>query len=99
MTIAVEKPFGEIIAEILLQNLRRNVGDKYIDFLLAVYKNVEEDKTLAECLEVCIAANSGPFPTIKRIEVELAKMDGGIRPLLEEKGIVEPMPKVGGVKW
>lgn len=94
MTIAVEKPFGEIIAEILLQNLRRNSGEKYVDFLLAVYKNVEEDKTFAECLEVCIKANSGPFPTIKRIEVELAIMNGGIRPLLEEKGIVEPMPKV-----
>ena len=97
MTIAVEKPFGEILEEIILQNLRQGAEDKYVDFLVAVHKNVEEDKSLAECLEVCIKANSGPFPTIKRIEVELAKMDGGIRPLLEEKGIVEPMPTCGDV--
>lgn len=95
MTIAVDMPLKGLVAAMLLNSNRKpNKDDKYVDFLVAVLRNVETDANFSDCLEVALKFSTGPFPTLERVEKELARMGGAIRPLLEEKGIVEPMPKV-----
>ena len=75
-------------------NRNENAGSEYMDFLIKVYCAAYKDKNFAEELEVCLHYSVGFAPTIKEVECALARMDGGIRPLLVMKEIVEPLPEV-----
>lgn len=93
MVIAKEVPLIRLVAEMIEDNRKKGANRKYLDFLIGVHGACCRDKTFAECLEVCIRFSVGAFPSIREVERALARKDGGIRALLEEKGIVEPMPE------
>ena len=89
MTIACYKPMEAVLVEIIHRNRKAKADGKYLDFLLKVYETADRDKTFAECLEAALDLQTGAYPTVERIERELASMGGAIRPLLVKAGIVE----------
>ena len=90
MVISKEVPLIRLVAEMIEDNRDKGADRKYLNFLIGVHGSCCLDKTFAECLEVCLKFSSGAFPTIEEVERALARKDGGIRPLLEDKGIIEP---------
>ena len=94
MVIAKTTTLLEVLAELIERNRKMGVDPKHMDFLIKVYGNAYRDKSFAECLETCIDFSTGFAPTLDAIERVLVRMDGGIRPLMEEKGIVQPLPEV-----
>ena len=93
MVIAKEMSFLEIVEELIERNRKHGAGDKYMSFLIRVYDAAYRDRDLANGLETCLHFSVGYAPTIEVVERALARMDGGIRPLLEQVGVVEPQPK------
>jgi len=94
MVIAKTTTLLEVLAELIERNRKMGVDPKYMDFLIKVYGNAYRDKSFADCLETCIDYSAGFAPTLDKVELTLARMEGGIRPLLEDKGIVKPLPEV-----
>lgn len=84
----------KVLGIIIERNREIGSGPKYIRFLLEVYLKVYDDKDFGRALEACLCLNFNNAPTIEQVELSLAKMEGGIRPLLVDKGIVRPMPKI-----
>ena len=90
MVISVEMDLLDLLAKMIEVNRSREADAKYIEFLVGVYAAAYGDPDFANHLESLLELSGyGPFPSLQRVEQTLAKMDGGIRPLLEEKGIVE----------
>ena len=94
MVVAKEMSLLEILAELIDHGRRIGVEPKYMSFLVKVYDNAYRDNGFAECLESCLNFSSGYAPSLDKVELTLARMEGGIRPLLEDKGIVKPLPEV-----
>ena len=92
MKITQEKTILEMVGVMIEKNRKRGAGTAYIQFLTAVYREAHDDKNFGEALEACLCLNFDHAPTIEQVEVSLAKMEGGIRPLLVDRGIVEPRP-------
>lgn len=94
MVVAREMSLLDILSE-LIDHCRHSGSDpKYMRFLLKVYDNAYRDNGFAECLESCLNFSCGYAPSLDKVELTLARMEGGIRPLLEDKGIVRPLPEV-----
>lgn len=93
MVVAKEVPLVRLMAEMIERNREKGASSRYLSFFIRVHGACCQDKTFAERLEACLKFHTLMFPTIEMVERALARMDGGIRPLLEEKGIVEPMPE------
>ena len=90
MVISKEVPLIRLVAEMIEDNLKKGADSKYLNFLIGVHGTCCLDNTFAECLEVCLKFSAGAFPSIRDVERALTRKDGGIRPLLEDKGIIDP---------
>ena len=90
MVIAKDVPIHQLVLEMIDCNREKGAKSNYLDFLIRVHGACCRDKTFAECLEVCLKLYTGEFPTIAEVERSLARKEGAIRPLLEDKGIIEP---------
>lgn len=94
MIVAKEMSLLDILAELMDQCRHRGSEPKYMSFLIKVYDNAYRENGFAECLETCLKYSCGYAPSIDKVELTLAQMEGGIRPLLECQGIVKPLPEV-----
>ena len=94
MVVAKEMSLLDILAELIDHCRHRGSEPKYMSFLVKVFDNAYRDNGFAECLETCLHYSSGYAPSLDKVELTLARMEGGIRPLLEDKGIVKPLPEV-----
>lgn len=97
MVISKEVSLPALLWDMIEHNLEEEADPKYIHFLCNVQLEAIKDKAFCDSLETLLHYYGGAFPSITKVELTLAKMEGGIRPLLEDRGIVEPRPKVGGV--
>lgn len=94
MIVAKEMSLLDILAELIDHCRNRGSEPKYMSFLVKVFDNAYRDNGFSECLETCLNFSSGYAPSLDKVELTLARMEGGIRPLLEDKGIVKPLPEV-----
>lgn len=94
MIVAREMSLLDILAELIDRCRNRGVAPKYMSFLIKVFDNAYRDNGFAECLETCLNFSSGYAPSLDKVALTLERMEGGIRPLLEDKGIVKPLPEV-----
>ena len=90
MVIAKDVPIHRLVLDMIDRNREKGANSNYLDFLFGVHMACCLDNTFAECLEVCLKFSAGAFPSIRDVERALTRKDGGIRPLLEDKGIIEP---------
>ena len=82
----------EMLEKMIEANRLGGSNPKYVEFLTSVYNQAYRDCNFAAALEACLSLSAGDYPTLAKVEICLAKMEGGIRPLLESRGIVEPRP-------
>ena len=94
MIVAKEMSLLDILTELIDHCRHRGEEPKYMSFLIKVFDNAYRDNGFAGCLETCLKFSSGYAPSLDKVELTLARMEGGIRPLLECKGIVKPLPEV-----
>ena len=92
MTIATEMSVCTILQKIINDTRKHGKSKRYLDFLEKIHGEVQRDEEFGKVLELGLSFNLNGVPTIKRVEISLAKMEGVIRPLLESRGIVEPRP-------
>lgn len=90
MVIAKDVPIHKLMLDMIDRNREKGANSNYLDFLIGVHVACCRDKTFAECLEACLQLYTGEFPTIEEVERALARKEGAIRPLLWDKGIIEP---------
>ena len=94
MKITQEKNILEILGELMVMNRRKGASPEYLKFLSKIFASAYDDMDFGRAIEACLELNISGSPSIEQVEVSLAKMEGGIRPLLVDKGIVEPSPMV-----
>ena len=88
MTIATEMCFCTILQKIIEDIRKHGKSKRYLDFMEKIYGEVQKDEEFGRMLELCLSYNLIGVPTIKQVEISLAKMEGTIRPVLESRGIV-----------
>lgn len=93
MKIATEMRLRTILQKIIKNTRKHGKSKRYLDFLEKIHDEVQKDETFENMLELGLSFNLSEVPTIKAVEISLAKMEGVIRPLLENRGIVEPRRK------
>ena len=92
MKIATEICICTILQKIIKDTRKHGKSKRYLDFLEKIHGEVQRDEEFGKMLELGLSFNLNGVPTIKQVEISLAKMEGFIRPLLESRGIVEPRP-------
>lgn len=92
MKIATEMHLCTILQKIIKDTRKHGKSKRYLDFLEKIHGEVQRDEEFGKMLELGLSFNLIGVPTIKQVEISLAKMEGVIRPLLESRGIVEPRP-------
>lgn len=89
--IARQMGLLEMLEAMMTRNRQKGASPKYLEFLAAVYTNAYRDEGFRSAVETCLLFSGSVFCTIEQAEKMLAGMDGGLRPLFEDRGIVEPV--------
>lgn len=89
MVIAQEMKMPDVLAKLIEKGRSGGASAEHMEFLSKV-KDACKDSVFAECLEVALDFSTGYAPFLERVEKELVRGDGAIRPLLEDEGIRLP---------